>query len=125
MNKTTEALEKTAKSSVAVAGSSIDWFTEHMLQPTGNESALQGMSTGRMQGFVSDCPFPVGAQAAPVPADSPKSYHGEMAPEPRHALAGDSSAPAAAAATPSAAAGVSSAKAKADLWSDEAWDDWN
>lgn len=112
LSKTTEVLENTAKSSVAVAGSSIDWLSENVLKPpTGNEAALQGMSSGRMQGFGSDCP----AAAQAVPAAAPpaqSSYHEDFY----------SSAPAAVAA-PTVAA--SNTKPKADIWSDEAWDDWN
>jgi hypothetical protein len=103
LSQTTEVFEKTAKSSVAVAGSSIDWLTERMLQPAGNEAALQAMSSGRMQGFGSDCSPHAAAQASGA---APASYHGDVSADSMK----QPSAPAA---------------PKADIWSDEAWDDWN
>jgi len=124
LSKTTEVLAQTATSSAAVAGSGLDWFSENMLATKGsgegNAAALQGMSSGRMQGFGSDCQTSTAGQAPAVAAPSASSYHEHAPLDARQATADFYASPADAAA-PSATPGAK----KADIWSDEAWDDWN
>jgi ADP-ribosylation factor GTPase-activating protein 1 len=114
LNQTAEALEKTARTSVTAAGSGIEWFTEKVIpKPTGNEAALQGMSTGRMQGFGSDCLPPSSPQVDVDTLDS------RLADTEKSFAALGSGVPSGSASSRGAAT------KKADIWNDEMWDDWN
>lgn len=127
LDKTTEVIGTTARTSVALAGTGIDWVANQigMQGPgagAGNAQHLQGLSTGTMEGFGSDGAHPeakaVGANSGPAPAYA-TSYH-DASPMP--------APPGGAIMQPAALGGVAASPppVKAvDLWNDEDWGEWH
>lgn len=143
LGKTAEVLGSTAKRSISLVGSGADWLTEQIStqgQDTNTPGRLQAFSSGRMEGFGSDCPprsAPSAAEraageAAPSSSSRP-SYHSDPGPEvpPRKpstsAGEGADDVVLASGPRPSAARGAQPpppAKA-ADVWNDGDWGDWS
>lgn len=86
LGKTSEVLGSTAKKSMNLMGSGVDWFSEQIGGLTQDQTAtgLQNMSSGKMQGFGSDCPPPSPGAVRDAPAASASSqlpYHLAPGPE--------------------------------------------
>lgn len=99
LGKTAEVLNTTAKKSISLVGSGADWVSEQVAtlgHDTTTATGLQALSSGRMQGFGSDCPPPLASDAdlasgsareaavgssSSAPSSHP-SYHFASGPEP-------------------------------------------
>lgn len=142
LGKTQEVVGNTAQKSAQILSTGVDWFSEqlggHAQGGVRTASALERMSTGRMQGFGSDCPPSSQGGSQPSPSASAassrpisgRSYHDECVepPIPARQPADPTSATTAQAGAPATSPGArtaESAKAKADMWNDDGWGDWS
>eukprot|EP00441_Pelagodinium_beii_P021053 CAMPEP_0197668100 /NCGR_PEP_ID=MMETSP1338-20131121/68254_1 /TAXON_ID=43686 ORGANISM="Pelagodinium beii, Strain RCC1491" /NCGR_SAMPLE_ID=MMETSP1338 /ASSEMBLY_ACC=CAM_ASM_000754 /LENGTH=291 /DNA_ID=CAMNT_0043247457 /DNA_START=117 /DNA_END=989 /DNA_ORIENTATION=+ len=131
LEKTTEAIGTTAKTSISLVGSGVDWVSQQLgnLSETGNASSLHKMSSGNMQGFGSESlvsnlapsantnaasSSSVKSQAAVATSQDRPSYHEDMGPE----------LPSKQPSTTSIYPESAPSKAVLDLWGADDWDEW-
>lgn len=123
LGKTTDAIGETARSSMTLVNSGVGWVSqqlETLAHNGGNSAALQGMSSGQMQGFGSDSVSvpkiaPEAAGASQSATESRPPYHEDMGPD----LASQSTRPEA-----PVRPQHEPPQALKNLWEDDNWDEW-
>lgn len=126
LGKTQEVLGNTAKTSITVVGTGVDWFNEQigsLTQDQRTATGLQSMSTGKMQGFGSDCPIstskPMDRESAPGASSSHLSYHSDPGVDYSSKKPSFHGMPTG---TPVETVATKNTK---DVWSDDDWGDWS
>eukprot|EP00927_Polykrikos_kofoidii_P005210 TRINITY_DN12080_c0_g1_i1.p1 TRINITY_DN12080_c0_g1~~TRINITY_DN12080_c0_g1_i1.p1 ORF type:complete len:482 (+),score=80.96 TRINITY_DN12080_c0_g1_i1:63-1448(+) len=134
ISKTGEALGGAARTSLAVINSGADWVSDQLVGSThgkDNAAGLQKMSTGKMQGFGSDCAMPGNAARA---GQEPSVGGGSQVSEPTMEFSPAPSTTDTAVLptlTPSttdevrASAPMASNPKAAQIWNADEWGEWN